>query len=141
MIIRTIAAALLGLTIAVAGPLAAIAQPGYHDNGQNHDGAGWHHDSDDSHHGEAYGHEQSYSQRGSISVRNSRHRTQSVTLVDTQGGIRGRESISPGERESFRVSARSGWTISVRQYGRSTQRYRLGDIGSYNDGRWYVRLR
>jgi hypothetical protein len=79
---------------------------------------------------------------GSVSIRNSRPYTVSVQLRDSDGDVRSSFVLSPGERESIRTSASSRWTVTVRQYRyKSYRRYSLDEIGSFENGRWYLRIR
>jgi len=38
------------------------------------------------------------------------------------------------------VEASSRWTVTVRQ-GSYVRRYDIDDLGGFDDGRWYLRLR
>jgi hypothetical protein len=77
---------------------------------------------------------------GSVSIRNSRSHSVSVQLRDSRGNVRNTLWLQPGEREYVRTSANSRWTLVVRQY-KTYRRYELDDIGSFDNGRWYVRIR
>lgn len=122
-----------------AAPADLAARPGSFGSGGSSDSWRGSHDRDDRHWGGGHG-RPSYSRTGSVSIRNSRSRSAMIELRDTYGRVRSRRHLSPGEREYISASARSGWTITVRQYGRRTQRYSLTSIGDYSRGRWYVRI-
>jgi hypothetical protein len=117
-------------------PADLSAEPGNYGSGR--DSGSWHGDYDRDH-DRGGRHDDHWSRTGSVSIRNSRSRSALIELRDTYGRVRSRTHLSPGEREYLSASARSGWTITVRSYGR-VQRYSLNSIGDWSRGRWYVRI-